>query len=280
MALSDSGGVICRNSGGRYYSLIMNNNRFDILGCAVHGIRSVFAEWRYLSSVALMPVALTALIEIVKLYGVEKQSIVTELITLLPAGAMAAWFMFLQTRLLVFGERKGKPSVHSGEERRRAFEASMLLWLLVNMAGLAFIAFLLYWAKTQQAGSNPAVTAVGYLLIGAVFWGLRFSIVHILGAVGYSIRDYIYRVNGAMVSLRLLAMMLIVLLPVSLVASPVEAALFEAIKEEAAPLHVSGLLLMVVVLKFVFLSFFNAAGVFALREMLKIGTGKAQGAGR
>ena len=277
MALSDSGGVICRNFRGKTDSQNMNNQRFDILLCAIQGIRSVFAEWRYLSSAALMPVALTALIEVVKLYGVEKQSIITELLTLLPAGAAAAWFMFLQTRLLVFGERSGKPSVHSGEERRRAFEASMLLWLLVNMAGLAFIAFLLYWSKSSQTDGSAIITAVGYLLLGAVFWGLRFSVVHILGAIGYPLRDYMYRVNGAMVSLRIFAMMLIVLLPVSLVAGPVEQALFGAIKEEAPMLQVSGLLLMVVTLKFVFLSFFNAAGVFALRQMLKLDMATARG---
>ena len=277
MALSDSGGVICRNFRGKTDNQNMNNQRFDILGCALQGIRSVFAEWRYLSSIALVPVGLTALITLFKAYGIENKTLTTNVLATLPTSALAAWFMFLQTRLLVFGERGGQNSAVSGDERRRAFEASMILWLLTSLASLGFTTFVAYWGEQMQQGGSTGLTAVGYLMLGAAFWALRFSLVHILGAIGYSIRSYIYRVNGVMVSLRIFAMMMIVFFPVSFVSGPVAQALLDAAQREAPMMQIFGLQLILCALTFIFLAFFNAAGVFALREMLKLDVAAAQG---
>lgn len=254
----------------------MNTQRFDILGCALAGYRSVFAERRYLMSAALMPVGLTVFIEILKIYGIQKPSILSEMLTMLPVGIAAAWFMFLQTRLLVFGERPENVPPEHMMPRRRAFEASALLWLLLQMAGLGMLAFMMYWSREMQSGSPaPYVNVLGYLMIGASFWGLRLLVVHILGAISYSLRDYIFRVNGVMVSVRMFALLMIVLLPVAIAAGPVEEALITAMKAESAPpLQIAGLTVLRVILNFMLLAFFNAAAVFALRQML--GQGKPQ----
>jgi hypothetical protein len=248
----------------------MNTQRFDILGCALAGYRSVFAERRYLMSAALMPVGLTAFIEILKIYGIQKSSIMSEMLTLLPVGIAAAWFMFLQTRLMVFGERAENIPPENVMPRRRAFEASALLWLLLQMAGLGMLAYMMYWSAEMQSGSPaPYVNILGYLMIGASFWGLRLLVVHILGAIGYSIRDYIFRVNGVMVSVRMFALLMIVLLPIAIAAGPVEETLITAIKSgRAPPLQIAGLTVLRVILNFMLLAFFNAAAVFALRQML------------
>ena len=247
----------------------MNTPRFDIIGCALLGIRSAFAERRYLLGIGLVPVALTAMIEMLKIYGLPQESVMTALLTMLPVSVMTAWFMFLQTRLLVFGERAGQPAAASGEERRRAFEISVLMWLLVQMGGFGLMLFFLHWNKAVEAGEAAGwMAAVGCLLIGMAFWAMRFVVAHILGAIGYSIRAYIFRVNGAMVSLRLIALLMILFLPVSLVAGPVEQGLYTALQTEAQPLIVAGLVITRVFLQFVLLAFFNAAAVFALREML------------
>jgi hypothetical protein len=254
----------------------MNTPRFDILGCALAGYRSVFAERRYLMSAAMVPVGLTAFVEILKIYGIQKPGILSEMLTMLPVGIAAAWFMFLQTRLMVFGERTGGIAPESIMPRRRAFEVSALLWLLLQMAGLGLLAFLMYWSREMQSGSPATfVNVSGYLLIGASFWGLRLLVVHILGAIGYSIRDYVFKVNGVMVSVRMFALLMVVLLPVALFAGPVEEALIGALKAESTPpLQIAGLTVLRVVLNYMLLAFFNAAAVFALRQML--GQGKPQ----
>lgn len=254
----------------------MNRPRFDIIGAAAFGFQSVFTERRYLSGIALVPICIVTAIELGKIFALDKQSLITELVSLIPVSMAGAWFMFLQTRLLVFGERTPQTYTNPPEERRRAFEASALLWTLTQVGALGLVGYMLFW---QQHVSTETATApmniIGYLLIGASFWALRFSIAHILVATGYSIRDYIFRVNGAMISLRLLALMMIVMFPVALIASPIEGALIAAAKSETpAPLSIAGLSLLRVILNFILLAVFNAAAVFALRQML--GKGKGQ----
>lgn len=248
----------------------MNSQRFDIIGAAAFGFQSVFAERRYLAAIAVVPVCIVTAIELVKILGLDKQSLITELVSLIPISMAGAWFMFLQTRLLVFGERTPDTYTVPDEERRRAFEACALLWTLMQISALGLVGYMLFWQQqiaTETA--SPAVNVIGYLLIGASFWALRFSIVHILGAIGYSIRDYIFRVNGAMVSLRLLGLMLIVMFPIALLAMPVEEALIAAVKSKEPPvINIAGLSLLRVIFNFMLLAIFNAAGVYALRQML------------
>ena len=249
----------------------MNKQRFDIIGCALLGMRSVFAERRYLLAAALMPVGVTALIELLKIYGIQDPSILSETLTMLPTGAAAAWFMFLQTRLLVFGERAEAVPPENILPRRRAFETSALLWLLLQMALLGMVAFMMYWARATQSGDvGSLVNVAGYLLLGASFWALRLGVVHILGAIGYSIREYIFQVNGIMVSVRLLGLMMCISFPLALLASPLSAALFGALQDIASvsPLQMAGLVSLNIILKYLLFALLNAAAVFALRQML------------
>lgn len=249
----------------------MNNQRFDIIGCAILGMRSVFAERRYLLAAALLPVGITVLIELLKIYGIQNPSILSEVLTLLPAGVASAWFLFLQTRLLVFGERADAVPPENILPRRRAFEASALLWILMQMAFLGLFAFMIYWARAAQSTeAGGFINVAGYLLLGASFWALRFGVVHILGAIGYSIRDYIFQVNGAMVSVRLLGLLLCISFPLALLASPLSAALFSALQDISSvpPLQMAGLVTLNIVLKFLLFALLNAAAVFALRQML------------
>ena len=248
----------------------MNSQRFDIIGAAAFGFQSVFAERRYLSAIAVVPVCIVSAIEMAKIFGLDKQSLLTELVSLIPISMAGAWFMFLQTRLLVFGERALDKQAATTNDRRRAFEACALLWTLTQVAALGLVGYMLFWQQqiTAETATAP-VNIIGYLLIGASFWAIRFSIAHILGATGYSIRDYIFRVNGAMVSLRLIGLMLIVMFPVALLAMPVEEALIAAVKAENPPaLSIAGLSFLRVIFNFILLAVFNAAGVYALRQML------------
>ena len=248
----------------------MNSQRFDIIGAAAFGFQSVFAERRYLSAIAVVPVCIVTAIELAKIFGLDKQSLITELVSMIPISMAGAWFMFLQTRLLVFGERTPETYTAPPHERRRAYEASALLWTLMQISALALVGYLLFWQQQISAETASApINVIGYLLIGASFWALRFSVAHILGAIGYSIRDYIFRVNGAMVSLRLLGLMLIVMFPIALFAMPVEEALIAAVKTKSpSPVSIAGLSLLRVIFNFILLAVFNAAGVYALRQML------------
>lgn len=248
----------------------MNSTRFDILDAATFGFRSAFAERRYLSLVALVPICITSAVELLKVFGLDNNGFMTELVCLIPISLAAAWFMFVQTRLLVFGERPPEHLIGTAAERRRQFEASALLWLLMQMFALGFLAFMLHWNQQIKADTLSApVNIIGYLLIGATFWAARFFVAHILAATGYPLRDYIFRVNGVMVSLRLIALLFIVMLPVALVASPIEQSLAQALRaQDAHPLNIAGLIIVRTILNFVLLAVFNAACVQALRQML------------
>lgn len=248
----------------------MNSQRFDIIGAAAFGFQSVFAARKFLTAIAVVPVCIVTGIELLKIFALERQSLMTELISLIPISVAGAWFMFLQTRMMVFGETTPDTYKTPAEERRRAFEACALLWVLMQMIMLALLAYGLFWQQHMASGSVPApVNILGYLLIGATFWGLRFSVVHILGATGYPIRQFIFRVNGAMVSLRMLALMCVVMFPIALVLSPVDQALYAAVKaDEISPLGIAGLSLLRVIFNFIVMAVFNAAGIYALRQML------------
>lgn len=248
----------------------MNTPRFDIFKCTIMGYRSVFAERQYLMSAALVPMALTTGIEMVKFYAVDKHTVLTALLTMLPVALAAAWFMFLQTRLLVFGERADNVAPENAASRKQAFEISAILWMLIQMAGLAMLAFSLYLAREGRADTvNPMLSIAGYLMLGCALWGVRLAIAHILGAIGYSIRQYIFKVNGAMVSLRMIGLMLAVALPILLFSAPIEAMFFAALQaEDVTVLQVAGATVLRVVMNFLLLAFFNAAAVFALRDML------------
>src|SRR6218665_3650124 len=115
----------------------MNSQRFDIIGAAAFGFQSVFAERRYLSAIAVVPVCIVTAIELAKIFGLDKQSLITELVSIVPISMAGAWLTFLQTRLLIFGERTPETYTAPPEEGRRAFEACALLWTLMQISALA-----------------------------------------------------------------------------------------------------------------------------------------------
>lgn len=140
----------------------------------------------------------------------------------LPAHAVLAWFLFIEVRLIFLGEsiyNLPKEPVAIAA-RNRAMQASILMALVFQMMIIGFQAVTQWSAAVTQSTidattkPNSIAMAAGMLSIGAMFWGLRFMAAPIVVAIGLSLRQFIFRVNGVEFSLRLLALWLMAWLPV------------------------------------------------------------------
>lgn len=211
----------------------MSGSQFSITGAIGRGYRLVRDETPYLSRLAALPVGVNFLTQMV--FGLQDALQLSQFgiyLVTLPTSILTARFMFQIARLAILGEREGylpKDPAHAAE-RRRLMQASVMLWLLVN-AGFTTIVGYQEWVGMQEImahGGNPNFTlnassalsgmaavynSIGLLLIGAGIWGIRFSVAHILAAVGFPIRRYIFQVNGIGISLRLLGLGLLIGLP-------------------------------------------------------------------
>lgn len=249
----------------------MNNSRFDIIAAVIHGVRFTVAERRYLIAAMVLPYVLTLLTNVASFFLIEKQAgnILSAALITLPASAASAWFMFVQARLILFGERLG--SLPSAPEftlqRHNDLNACVLTWVLFKMAVIGISAYLLWWKDQGSPDTFDHYSMIGMLMIGATFWGLRLSVAHILVATGYSVKQYIFRVNGAMVSLRLLGMGILISIPFEIFSEPLARILTQG-KPPPGQMETIFLLAALSAVSCVLMALLNAAAVFALKEML------------
>ena len=140
----------------------------------------------------------------------------------LPAHAVLSWFLFIEARLIFLGENiynlPQEPEAIA--KRNQAMQATILVALLFHMMTIAFQG-VTQWSAGITQGSLDAATkpnsfamTIGMLSIGAMFWGLRFMAAPVVVAIGLSLRQFIFRVNGVEFSLRLLGLWLATWLPV------------------------------------------------------------------
>jgi len=249
----------------------MNNSRFDIIAAVIHGVRFTVAERRYLIPALVLPYALTLLTNVASFFLIEKQAgnLLAALMITLPASAAAAWFMFVQARLIIFGERLGnlRQEPHFLIQRHNDMTASVLTWILFKMAVIAVSTYLLWWKDQGSPDTFDHYSMIGMLIIGATFWGLRLSVAHILVAAGYSVKQYIFRVNGAMISLRLLGMGILISIPFEIFSEPLTAILTQG-KPPPGQVETVFLLAILSAVSCILMALLNAAAVFALKEML------------
>ena len=195
----------------------MYKTSFSILDATLESYRFVWREAGYLARIGFLPLAANLICAFYIELMLENPSIIARWLWQMPATALLAWFMFVEVRLILLGERLGARStalVEPAETRKSKMGASVILWLLFSM-GLTAAAGFMHWSLTQQLfGVHALTTAAVMLLIGALFWALRFSVLHILAAVGFPIRTFIFAVNGIGFSFRLLAMGLLCFFPV------------------------------------------------------------------
>ena len=250
---------------------LMNKSSFDIIQAVVDAVRFVIAERRYMFACAVFPFAVTLVANMLSFFVLksESQSTLAMIVLMLGAAAVDAWFMFLQTRLIVFGERLEAPPQDMGSriQRHNDLRASVLIWVLFKLWLAVVVAYLAWSMRQEPTESLGIYTIIALLLVGAWIWSVRLAVAHILTAVGYSIKKYIFRVNGLMGSLRLIGLAIVVSLPFTVLGLPMEEKILLGHKELDTT-QAAFLLTGMTALDTLMMVFLNAAAVFALKDML------------
>lgn len=252
----------------------MNKNRFHILKSVLAAYNYIGREWRYLFGIGLVPASVSFLTIMLSQALHPKAGLIEEFLWSLPATALFGWLMFQQTRLMLFGERLDnlKTDVPFVLNRQRLMRASIIVWILFKMAIMGAGIFLYWAASTATPGETSVQSVIGMLLIGFAFWGVRFGVAHILAAADYSIRAFIFRVNGIMISLRLIALAFLATAPLMLILRALISLVVPG-GEVTATTQLSGLTFALLALLGTLMALastlvLNAAAIFALKEML------------
>lgn len=191
----------------------MTNTSFNMPLAIRSGYAFVAREWKYLARFALLPMGVALVTDVFAYYQrLTTVSYFEDFIWTIPTVTLFGWVMFIEIRLLLLGERPPHLPAEPGflAERKRDLVASVLIWVLFNMAAIALYAYM-DWGKGK---SNPLINFFWLFLIGAAVWGVRFMVAPILAAVGYPIRKYVFQVNGIAISLRLGALYVLTCLPI------------------------------------------------------------------
>lgn len=194
----------------------MNNSRFNIF----ESVRSayIFAgnEWRYLLKVGLFPMTVQILTSLILQFWVGETSSIESYLWSLPATVLFAWYVFLEMRLLLLGERLDRLPSDSAlrVDRRQAMKVSVLIYLLFSMSMAAADAYLTIAADSNQQEVNFLITFGGVFVLGGILWGIRFSVAPILASVSQPIRPVLRKVEGMIFSFQLIGMGILCLFPV------------------------------------------------------------------
>jgi len=193
-----------------------NSSRFSIFEAVKNAYIFVGREWLYLLKAGLLPMGAQIVTGVFIQFQRPDASLVESYLWGLPAAALLGWFIFLETRLLLLGERLERLPKDSAAlaDRRHAMKLSVLTALLFNMGAAGAITLWLAVEEAAQSSANGFLNAVGLLIIGGIIWGVRFGIIPTLAAVHYPIRPVLRRTAGLLFSLRLIGMGLLGTFPV------------------------------------------------------------------
>ena len=193
-----------------------NNSRFNIFEAVKKAYLFVGREWLYLLKAGLLPMGAQIAAAAFVQYQRPDSSLIEGYLWGLPAAALLGWFVFLQTRLLLLGERVDRlpRDLAYLADRRHAMKISVLTTVLFNMGTAGALALWMAVEEIAQSSANKALGMIGLLLIGGVVWGVRFGIIPLLAAVHYPIRPVLRQTADMLFSLRLVGMGLLCTMPV------------------------------------------------------------------
>jgi hypothetical protein len=249
----------------------MSNGRFGIIEAGKKACHFAARHRGYLLRIGFLPLCMQAITALLLQTYVPHASIIEVYVCSFPSNLVFAWFLFVQTRLLLLDERLDRlpPDPAYLAARRYAMNLAVVVLLLFNLAVTAAGAFIEWVTRTGEGASAPASIAVAVLL-AFLLWGLRFSVAHILAAVGYPLGRFLKKVRGMEFPARLMAMGLLFALPVYIMmAVMLQTLLPEDNLTQIQTVAVVALSAPVALLVPVLL---NAAAAFALKEVLGRGT--------
>lgn len=198
----------------------MDNARFSIMEAVKNAYLFMGREFSYLLRCSIVPISAQFLVSMVLMVERPEASPMENYLWGLPISALFGWFIFIEVRLLLLGERVGQLPQDKGylADRMRSMQLCVILWLLFNMGLAGSFTLLFIIASSGQWGHSLFLTTLGMLLMGGIIWGLRFGIVPVLAAVNHPIRPVIRQTWGMMFSIRLIGMMIVALVPVAFIA--------------------------------------------------------------
>lgn len=193
------------------------SGKFSISGAVRNAYAFVGKEWRYLLRFSLFPIGLNLLTNVFVFSQQESISLPFSIIWNLPACAATAWFVFIEVRLLLLGEKiTALPEDPAYlESRKRSMTLCITMFLLLYMTTMAIMGFQM-WSRAQSSDIMDVVSMGALFLLGVGLWAVRFAPAPILAAVDQPIKPYLEKVHGAGISFRLLGMYMLAILPIIL----------------------------------------------------------------
>ena len=254
-----------------------NNSRFNIFEAVKKAYLFVGREWLYLLKIGFLPMGAQVAAAAFVQYQRPDASLIEGYLWGLPAAALLGWFVFLQTRLLLLGERVDRlPRDRTYlADRHQAMNLSVLTTVLFNMGTAGALALWMAVEEGAQSSANKPLGILGLLIIGGVVWGVRFGIIPLLAAVHYPIRPVLRQTADMLFSLRLIGMGLLCTMPVVFLFRFLIAAAVPVSGDAMAKLSEGEQFTLTVIsapLSLMCAALLGAATVYALKEIL--GTGR------
>lgn len=236
---------------------------FRIVDAVRDGYIALYRHAGYLVRLLVLPFGLQLITALLLFHYHKDAPAIERFLWGLPASVVYAWFMFLQARLFLTGERLDR--LPDDEQYRvlrlRAMQISVMVALLVNMGFTAIGAFMEWSIVTKKFGTSMPVSGGVMLAIGAMFWGVRLALLPTVAAVGVSMKKFVFAVDGAMFSLRLIGLGALALTPVIFIFQML-AAFF--VREEAV--HVA--IVFTVIFSVIMTTVLNGCAIYAVRQVL------------
>lgn len=245
------------------------SGKFSITGAVRNAYAFIGKEWRYLLRYSLLPVGANMLTNLFIYSQQGSISLPFGIIWNLPACAVTAWFVFIEVRLLLLGERVTalpEDPVYL-ENRKRCLNLCIPMFLLVYMTAMAVMGFQ-EWSRLRSQEMLDAVSLLALFILGVGLWAMRFAPAPILAAVDEPIAPYIKKVNGAAISLRLLGLYILSVLPLSALFALLVVILLQDIRLESLNKLPFELALLDAPLAVAIWCVLGAACCFALKEIL------------
>lgn len=184
-------------------------------------------NFTFLLKASLLPIGINFLITVLfmgdPMADSPPDSIYMSFLLTLPGVVLFGWYIFVQTRLQIMGERfTDLPKEQEYRRSRRDdLTASLLCYILFKMVFMLLVQFMalgVIGAEGAGAGGpRPGQSVVIISGLAAMVWATKFSVIHLVAAAGADLRDYVRRVKGLWFSFTLIGLGFIAMLPVLLV---------------------------------------------------------------
>jgi|AntRauTorcE11897_2_1112592.scaffolds.fasta_scaffold00994_4 hypothetical protein len=198
-----------------------------VMEAIADGYTFIKDNFNFLLKASLLPIGVHFLLAILFMRGTtpdsQPESLYMSFLLTLPSVVLFGWYIFVQTRLQIMGERY--TNLPAEKEYRLARRSDLtvclccyVLFKMAFMLLLQFMALGIMGAEGAAAGGpRPGQTFIVILGLAVMVWGTKFSVIHLVAAAGADLRGYVRRVKGLWFSFILIGLGFIAMLPVLLV---------------------------------------------------------------